>query len=70
MQLDVFFRDTLFHQEVLDLDPLVALELDNHASLLIFDESAIASELLQIEPNQCRVERRYRQAAGQTRGGR
>ena len=46
MQLDGGLGDTLLGQEVLNLDPLVALELDNLTSLLIFDEGTIASEFL------------------------
>ena len=46
MQLDGVLRDTLFGQEVLNLDPLVTLELDDFASLLVFDKGTVASKLL------------------------
>lgn len=46
MQLDAALGDTLLGQEVLNLDPLVTLELDDLASLLIFDEGTVASEFL------------------------
>lgn len=46
MQLDGALGDTLFGQEVLNLDSLVTLELDNLAGLLIFDEGTVASEFL------------------------
>jgi len=46
MQLDGVLGDTLLSYEVLNLDPLVALELDDLASLLILDEGTIASEFL------------------------
>jgi len=46
MQLDGVLGDTLLGQEVLYLDPLVTLELDDLASLLIFDEGTVASEFL------------------------
>ena len=46
MQLDGVLRDTLFGQEVLNLDPLVTLELDDLASFLVFDEGTVASEFL------------------------
>jgi hypothetical protein len=46
MQLDGVLGDTLFGQEVLNLDPLVTLELDDLASLLIFDEGTVASKFL------------------------
>ena len=46
MQLNGVLGDTLLGQEVLNLDPLVTLELDDLASLLIFDEGTVASELL------------------------
>lgn len=46
MQLDGALGDTLFGQEVLNLDPLVTLELDDLAGLLIFDEGTVASEFL------------------------
>jgi len=46
MQLDGVLGDTLLGQEVLNLDPLVTLELDDLASLLIFDEGTVTSEFL------------------------
>jgi len=46
MQLDGVLGDTLFGQEVLNLNSLVALELDDLASLLIFDEGTVASKFL------------------------
>jgi len=46
MQLDGGLGDTLLGQEVLNLNPLVALELDNLTSLLIFDEGTVTSEFL------------------------
>jgi len=46
MQLDGVLGDTLFGQEVLNLNPLVTLELNDLASLLILDEGTVASEFL------------------------
>ena len=46
MQLNGVLGDTLLGQEVLNLDPLVTLELDDLASLLILDEGTVASEFL------------------------
>jgi len=46
MQFDGVLGDTLLSQEVLNLDPLVTLELDDLASLLVFDEGTVASEFL------------------------
>jgi hypothetical protein len=46
MKLDRVLGDTLLGQEVLNLEPLVTLELDNLASLLVFDEGTVASEFL------------------------
>jgi len=46
MQLNGVLGDTLLSQEVQNLDPLVTLELDDLACLLIFDEGTIASEFL------------------------
>jgi hypothetical protein len=58
MQLHGVLGDTLLDQEGLNLEPLVTLELDNLAGLLIFDEGTIASEFLSD---------RTRSALGQTR---
>ena len=46
MQLDGVLGDTLLGQEVLNLNPLVTLELDDLASLLVLNKGAIASEFL------------------------
>jgi len=46
VELDGVLGDTLLGQEVLNLDPLVTLELYDFASLLIFDDGAVASEFL------------------------
>ena len=46
MQLHGAPGDALFGQEVLNLNPLVTLELDDLASLLVFDEGTVASEFL------------------------
>jgi len=46
MQLDGVLGDTLLSQEVLNLDPLVTLELDDFASLLIFNKGTVAGEFL------------------------
>ena len=52
MQLHGVLWDALPGKEVLNLDPLITLELDNLSSLLVFDEGTIASELLQDRNNQ------------------
>jgi hypothetical protein len=46
MKLDGVFLESLLQQEVLNLDPLVTLELENIAGLLVFDDATVASELL------------------------
>lgn len=46
MQLDSVPRDALFDKEVCNLDPLIALKLDDLTHLLIVNEVAVASELL------------------------
>jgi hypothetical protein len=46
MQLDGVLGDTLLDQEGLNLEPLVTLELDDFAGLLILDEGTVASEFL------------------------
>ena len=46
MQLDGVLRDTLLGQEVLNLDPLITLELDDLASLLVLNDGTVASEFL------------------------
>jgi len=46
VQLDGVLGDAQFGQEVGNLDPLVTLELDDLAGLLIFDEGTVASEFL------------------------
>ena len=55
MQLNGVLRDALLGQEVLNLDSLVTLELDNLASLLIFDEGTVASEFLSDRAKSVRV---------------
>ena len=46
MQLDGALGNALLDQKGLNLEPLVALELDDLASLLILDEGTVASEFL------------------------
>ena len=46
MKLNGGFRDPLLHQKVLNLYPLVTLELDDFAIIATFDEGTIASEFL------------------------
>jgi len=46
MQLNSVFRDTLFGEEICNLDPLVTLKLNDLTHLLIVNEIAVASELL------------------------
>lgn len=47
MQLDSGPWDPLFSEEVGDLDPLITLELDNLAHLLVVDEGSVAGKFLQ-----------------------
>ena len=63
MQLDGVLRDALLGQEVLNLDPLVALKLDDFASLLVFDEGTVASEFLSDRTRSAWVEHGNRQTA-------
>lgn len=48
MQLDGVLRDSFFCQEIGDLYPLITLQLDDLAHLLVVDEGTIASEFLDI----------------------
>lgn len=47
MQLDSVPRDTLFDEEVRNLDPLVTLKLNDLTHLRIVNEVTVASKLLQ-----------------------
>jgi len=46
MELDSVSRDTLFGEEICNLDPLVTLKLNDLTHLLIVNEVAVARELL------------------------
>ena len=46
MNLDRVLGNALLDEECGDLQPLITLELDDLASLLIIDEGSVASEFL------------------------
>ena len=55
MDLDGALRDALLNKECGDLQPLVALQLDDLSSLLILNESTVAGKFLSVAVSQCDV---------------